>query len=65
MGGLRLWTRTRHPICLAIFKGVEGAEWENMYYKYEELHKELNLKELGVNKKAKALWFMRDTTASG
>ena len=26
-----------HAICLAIYKGVEGAEWETIYCKYVEL----------------------------
>ena len=41
--------------CQASFKGVEGAEWETMCYKYEKLHKAVNLKKSGENKKAKAL----------
>ena len=30
-----------------------------MYYKYLELHKTVNLKKPGINKKAKALWSLR------
>ena len=35
-------------------------EWENMYCKFVELHRAVNLEKLGVSKKARALWSMRD-----
>ena len=28
-----------HSICQALYKGVEGSEWENLYHTYVELHK--------------------------
>ena len=34
-----------HVNCYAIFKGDEGAEWETMCCKYNDLHKAVNLKE--------------------
>ena len=27
-----------HAFCLAIFEGIEGPEWEAMYYRYKDLH---------------------------
>ena len=36
-----------------------------MYHKYAEIHKAFNLKKSGGNKKAMALWPMRDAKADG
>ena len=33
-----------HAVCQATYKGFEEAEWENMYYKYAELHEAVNLR---------------------
>ena len=46
-GSHRLWMRTGwHAICQAINKGVEGAEWETMYYKHAELHQAVKCKKI-------------------
>ena len=50
-----------HAICQAIFQGVEGSEWETMYYKYKELHQAVQCETSGENKKAKALWSLKET----
>ena len=42
-----------HAISQAIFKGVEGGEWERWCYKYVELHKEVNIKKLGNSHRAR------------
>ena len=55
----------RHAICQAIYKGVEGWEWENMFSKLVELHRAVNLEKLGVSMKARALWSMRDGNENG
>ena len=39
-------------ICQAIYKGVEGPDWEVMHNKYVETHKAVNLKQPRINKKA-------------
>ena len=49
-----------HTICRAIYNGVEGLEWENLYYKDLRLHQAVNKKKQRVKKKARALWSMRD-----
>ena len=33
-----------HAVCQAIYKGVEGAEWENFYCKFVEMNKEDNVR---------------------
>ena len=45
-----------HATCQAIFQGVEGAEWETVYYKYMELDQAVKCRKSGEHKKAKALW---------
>ena len=44
---------------------VVSEEWERLYCKYVDLHKAVNLKKLGNNHKAKALWLMRDAKTNG
>ena len=31
-------------ICQGIYKGVEGAEWKNLYYKFVEMNKDANVR---------------------
>ena len=50
-----------HAICRAIYKGVEGAEWETMYHKCEELQKVVKCNKSGENTKATALWSVKET----
>ena len=38
------------PFGQGIFKGVEWAEWENMFDKNEEPHKAIDLKDAGARK---------------
>ena len=35
--------------------GVEGAEWVDMYYKFEEMNKEVGARGLGESNRAKLL----------
>ena len=49
-----------HAIFQAIFQGVEGAEWETMYYKYKELHQAVKCEKSGENETAKALWSLKE-----
>ena len=44
-----------HAIWQAVFQGIDGSEWETMYYKYKELHQAVTRKTSSENKKAKAL----------
>ena len=41
----------RHLPGQAIYKRVEGAEWETMYYNFVELHEAVKGKKSGGNKK--------------
>ena len=44
-----------HAIYQAIFRGIEGEEWERFCYNYVELHKAVNIMKPSNNHKAKAL----------
>ena len=45
-----------HAICQAVFQGVDGSEWDT----HNEPHQAVNCKTSGENKKAKALWALKD-----
>ena len=51
--------------CQAICKSVERAVWENLYTSKIGMHKAINFKKTGVNKKAKALWSIGEGKAIG
>ena len=48
-----------HAMCPAICKGVEGAQWEKMCYKFVEMNNEENVR------RAKAHWKIRDARERG
>ena len=46
--------------CQAIFKGVEGSEWRELYHHYRDLSKAAGAKKKpSESQKAKALWAMK------
>ena len=47
--------------CQAIFKGVEGSEWRELYHHYRDLSKAAGAKKkkTSESQKAKALWAMK------
>ena len=47
------------PFCQAIYKGIEGKEWEAWYYHYRELYQATFTKKPGDSQKAKALWTVK------
>ena len=49
-----------HAICQAIFQGVEGSGWEIVCHNCKELHKAVKCKKSRENKKARALWSLKD-----
>ena len=44
-----------HAFCQAIYRGIEGQEWEAMSYHDKDLHHAVKSKKPGDNKKASAL----------
>ena len=48
-----------YAFCQALYKGIEGKDWEEMYDSYKEMSKALGGKKPQEAQKAKALWAMR------
>ena len=48
-----------HAFCQAIYKGIEGQEWEALYYHYKELLQAAGAKKPSESRNAKALWTMK------
>ena len=44
-----------HAMRQAIYGGAEGAEWENLYCKFVEMNKEINIRSPGGSSRAKML----------
>ena len=63
--GLPLVDEDWHAICQAIFQGVERSEWEDMYYNSEELHQAVKCEKSWENKKAMALWTLKEAKDKG
>ena len=54
-----------HAFCQAISQGVEGPEWETMYYGQKDLQQARKSKKSNENKKAKVLWSMKEAKDRG
>ena len=54
-----------HPFCQAIYKGIEGEDWEELYDCHKETSKAAGVKRPNENQKAKALWKMKAARDSG
>ena len=48
-----------HAFCQAIYKGIEGDDWEELYEHYKEMSKAAGVKKPNENQKAKALCKMK------
>ena len=45
--------------CQAIYRGIEGQEWEALYHHYRELNQVAGAKKPSESQKVKALWAMK------
>ena len=54
-----------HAFCQAIFQGIEGSEWEAMYYQYKDVHQAVKSNKSNDNKKANVLWDMEEAKDRG
>ena len=45
-----------HAGCQAMYKGVQGAEWENLYHKVVAMNKEVNVRHPSGSSRPKTLW---------
>ena len=48
-----------HAFCQAICKGIEGKEWEDLYFHYREMSKGAGTRKPRESQRAKALWAMK------
>ena len=54
-----------HAVFQAIYKGVEGVEWEHSYFQFVEVNKDVKARHRSGSSKAEMLWKMRDATDRG
>ena len=52
-------------VCQAIYRGVEGTEWEHLCYKFVEMNKAVDVRSQGGICRAKMIWKVRDAKARG
>ena len=45
-----------YAFCQALYKGIEGEDWEEMYESYKEMSRAVGVREPQDAQKAKALW---------
>ena len=55
----------RHAFCQAIYDGIEGNEWEELYRRCKEMSKAAGAKQPSESRKAKALWAMKAANDRG
>ena len=48
-----------HAFCQAIYEGIEGREWEELYFQCRDIGKAAGAKKPSESQKAKALWAMK------
>ena len=48
-----------HAFCQAIWKGIGGLEWEELFFYYREVSKAAGARKPSESQKAKALWTMK------
>ena len=48
-----------HAFCQAIYEGIEGNEWEELYRRCGEMSKAAGARQPSESRKAKALWAMK------
>ena len=54
-----------HAFCQAIYKGIEGSEWEEFYEHHKEMSKAGRVRKPNARQKAKALWKVKAGRDSG
>ena len=45
--------------CQALYKGIDGEDWEEMYFSYKEMSRAVGARKPQEAQKAKALWAMK------
>ena len=48
-----------HAFCQAMYKGIEGEDWEELYEHFKEMSRAAGVKKPHESQKARALWKMK------
>ena len=48
-----------YAFCQALYKGIEGEDWEEMYNSHKAMSRAVGVKKPQESQKAKALWAMK------
>ena len=64
-GKLSLVHRDWNAVCQAIDNCGDGAEWENMYYKFVQMNKEVNDRHTSGSSRVRTLWMIGDPKKRG
>ena len=48
-----------HAFCQSIFQGIEGCEWEDLYFHYRKMSKAPGAQKPSESQEAKALWALK------
>ena len=54
-----------YAFCQALYKGIEGEDWEEVYSSYKEISRAVAVKKPQEAQKAKALWKMKAAKDAG
>ena len=54
-----------YAFCQALYKGIEGEDWGQMYEAYKEMSRAVGVKKPQEDQKAKALWKMKAAKEAG
>ena len=54
-----------YAFCQALYKGIEGEDWGEMYDAYKEMSRAVGVKKPQEAQKAKALWKMKASKETG
>ena len=58
-GAFPLVDADRCAFCQALYKGIEGEDWEDMYDSYKIMNRAVGVRKPQEVQKAKALWAMK------
>ena len=54
-----------HAFCQAIYIGIEGRDWEELYEHYKKMSRAAEIRKPNESQKARALWKMKAARYSG
>ena len=54
-----------YAFCQALYEGIEGEDWEDMYFSYKEMSGAVGVRKPRDAQKARALWKMKAAKDAG